>query len=248
VTPAPAPVAPKPVVTATPEPAKKKDLVASALASGKLDCFVKAIDKPLENATLFAPVDEACTKIDPARRGKVIRHHIVPGKTLVASDFSAEGGDVPTLDGSVYVRMDGGEIYVDDLRVIARIEAANGIIYALPEAIDPDAPPDVRARIARISPSFSKLVEQSGILDGAGPFTVFVPTDAALGALVPPIDAKKIVSRHATRGRVAAADLPKLKTLKMLAGADIAPSDLRVVRPPSNAKNGLVYVVDAIVK
>jgi hypothetical protein len=33
----------------------------------------------------------------------------------------------------------------------------------------------------------------------------------------------------------------------MLAGADIAPSELRVVRAPSNAKNGLVYVIDAIV-
>lgn len=236
---------PRPEPVASVPPAQKKDLVASAIASGKLACFVDALQgTTIASGTLFAPVDDACTKIDPQKRAKLARHHVIDGKVL--ADFPNEGVDVPTMDGSLFVRAEGGEIYVDDLRVLARIEADNGIIYALPEAIDPESPPELRARLERISPSFAKLADESHVLEGPGPFTVFVP--ASLDALKPPIDAKKIVSRHATRGRIAAADLPKLKTLKMLAGADIAPSDLHVVRGPSNAKSGLVYVIDAIVK
>jgi uncharacterized surface protein with fasciclin (FAS1) repeats len=234
--------------TTKPAPPKKKELVESALASGKLNLFVEALKgTAIESGTFFAPTDDAFATIEPARRSKLALHHVVLGKVLRETEFPPEGADIPTSDGTISVRAEGGEMWVDDLRVIARIEAANGIIYAIGGVVDPAAPPDVRARIQRMSPSFATLVQQSGLLDGPGPFTVFIPNDAALGTLVPPIDPKKIVSRHASRGVIASADLPKLRTLRMLSGPDLATSSVHVLRG-SPAKNGMVYVIDAVLK
>lgn len=241
---------PKPApTTAKPEPPKKKDVLEVALASGKLGLFVAALKgTTIESGTLFAPTDDAFQAIDASRRRALALHHVVLGKVLRAEEFPAEGAEIPTSDGTLVVRSEDGEVYVDDLRVIARIEASNGIVYAIGGVVDPASPPDVRTRIERINPSFAGLVKQANLLDGPGPFTVFVPTEAAMNALAPPIDAKKIVSRHVARGEIASADLPKLKTLRMLAGAHVAPSTIHIVRLPSPAKNGAVYAIDAVLK
>lgn len=230
------------------EPPKKKDVLEVARASGKLGLFVAALDPIVESGTLFAPTDEFFQAVEPARRKSIAKHHVVVGKILHAEEFPAEGAEIPTSDGTLIVRSENGEMYVDDLRVIARIEASNGIVYAIGGVVDPSAPPDLRTRIERINPSFAALVTRAGLVDGPGPFTVFVPTEAAMASLAPPIDAKKIASRHVTRGAIASQDLPKLKTLRMLAGPDLATSSVHVVRLPSPAKNGVVFVIDAVLK
>jgi len=84
--------------------------------------------------------------------------------------------------------------------------------------------------------SFSTLVaavKAAGLVDtlkGAGPFTVFAPTDEAFAKLPDgTVDAllkdipklKKILTYHVVSGKVMAADVVKLKSAKTVEGSDV---------------------------
>jgi uncharacterized surface protein with fasciclin (FAS1) repeats len=103
-------------------------------------------------------------------------------------------------------------------------------------------------------------------LKGAGPFTVFAPTDEAFGKLpagtldsllkdIPKLTA--ILKYHVLDGKVAAADVVKLdgKTAKTLNGAELKVSTtggvklngkVNVTKTDIAASNGLIHVVDAV--
>ena len=104
-------------------------------------------------------------------------------------------------------------------------------------------------------------------LKGTGPFTVFAPTDeafaklpaATLNDLLKPENKAKlqrILTYHVVAGRVAAADVVKLRTAKAVSGDSI---DIRtnggmvmvdnahVVKTDINASNGIIHVIDAVI-
>ena len=104
-------------------------------------------------------------------------------------------------------------------------------------------------------------------LKGTGPFTVFAPTDeafaklpaATLNDLLKPENKAKlqrILTYHVVAGRVAAADVVKLRTVKAVSGDSI---DIRtnggmvmvdnahVVKTDINASNGIIHVIDAVI-
>lgn len=139
------------------------------------------------------------------------------------------------------------------------------------EAPAPVAPKDV-VDIAIGSPDHTTLVEAvkaAGLVEtlkGAGPFTIFAPTNAAFSALPagtvesllkPESKAKltSILTYHVVAGAVKAADLKdgqKVKTLQgeeltvsikdgkvMINGANVTAADLE-------GSNGVVHVIDAV--
>ena len=117
--------------------------------------------------------------------------------------------------------------------------------------------------------SFSTLVtaiKAAGLVDtlkGAGPFTVFAPTDEAFAKLpagtveallqdLPKL--KKILTYHVVSGKVMAADVVKLKSAKTVEGSDVKidasngvkVNDSTVVTPDVAADNGVIHVIDAV--
>ena len=106
-----------------------------------------------------------------------------------------------------------------------------------------------------------------GTLKGAGPFTVFAPTDAAFAklpagtveTLLKPENKDKltaILTYHVVPGRVMAADVGKLKEAKtvngkMLAvstkGSDVMINDAKVTATDITATNGVIHVVDSVI-
>lgn len=104
-------------------------------------------------------------------------------------------------------------------------------------------------------------------LQGAGPFTVFAPTDAAFAKLPPgtveallkdKVKLAAILKYHVLSGNVPAADVIKAKALKpaTLNGAtlDIKVVDGKVhvnnatvVTPDVHASNGVIHVIDTVV-
>jgi uncharacterized surface protein with fasciclin (FAS1) repeats len=104
-------------------------------------------------------------------------------------------------------------------------------------------------------------------LKGAGPFTVFAPTDEAFAKLpagtldgllkdLPKLTA--ILKYHVAAGKVMAADVVKLdgKTARMLSGADIMVSTtggvkinstVNVTKTDIACSNGVIHVVDAVI-
>ncbi len=106
-----------------------------------------------------------------------------------------------------------------------------------------------------------------GTLKGAGPFTVFAPTDAAFAKLPagtvedllkPQNKAKlqRILTYHVVSGRVMAADVVKLKSAKAVSGDSITVAvsngtvrvdNATVTSTDIAASNGVIHVIDSVI-
>jgi uncharacterized surface protein with fasciclin (FAS1) repeats len=104
------------------------------------------------------------------------------------------------------------------------------------------------------------------ILKGTGPFTLFAPTDDAFGKLpkgvvdellkdIPKL--KKILSYHVLTGKVMAAAITKMKTIKTVEGSKIkinVPIDIKNVKVNDSivttfdvaADNGVIHIIDTV--
>ena len=128
--------------------------------------------------------------------------------------------------------------------------------------------------VAAGNPDFSTLVAAvtaAGLgetLSGAGPFTVFAPTNAAFAALpagtldsllLPENKAKlaAILTYHVVPGKVMAADLPTTATdvatangkmISVVAGADGATvNGAKVIAADVAASNGVIHAINAVI-
>ncbi|MET0742568.1 MAG: fasciclin domain-containing protein [Microvirga sp.] len=106
-----------------------------------------------------------------------------------------------------------------------------------------------------------------GTLKGAGPFTVFAPTDAAFAklpagtveTLLKPENKDKLIAiltYHVVPGRVMAADVGKLREAKTVngkmltvstKGSDVMINDAKVTTADIAASNGVIHVVDTVI-
>jgi uncharacterized surface protein with fasciclin (FAS1) repeats len=104
-------------------------------------------------------------------------------------------------------------------------------------------------------------------LKGAGPFTVFAPTDDAFAKLPkgtvedllkPENKAKlvKILTYHVVPGKVLAADVVKLSSAKTVEGSEakitvkdgkVMVDNANVVKTDISACNGVIHVIDAVI-
>lgn len=118
--------------------------------------------------------------------------------------------------------------------------------------------------------SFSTLVaavKAANLVDtlkGAGPFTVFAPTDEAFAKLPEgTVDAllkdipklKKILTYHVVSGKVMASDVVKLKSAKTVEGSDVKinasnggvkVNDSKVSTADVAADNGVIHIIDTV--
>lgn len=117
--------------------------------------------------------------------------------------------------------------------------------------------------------SFSTLVaavKAAGLVDtlkGAGPFTVFAPTDEAFAKLPDgTVDAllkdipklKQILTYHVVSGKVMAADVVKLKSATTVEGSDVKidasngvkVNDSTVITPDVATDNGVIHIIDTV--
>lgn len=117
--------------------------------------------------------------------------------------------------------------------------------------------------------SFNTLVaavKAAGLVDtlkGAGPFTVFAPTDDAFAKLpAGTVDSllkdlpklKKILTYHVVSGKVMAADVVKLKSATTVEGSDVKIdaskgvkiNDSTVTTPDVATDNGVIHIIDTV--
>jgi uncharacterized surface protein with fasciclin (FAS1) repeats len=100
-------------------------------------------------------------------------------------------------------------------------------------------------------------------LKGAGPFTVFAPTDEAFAKLpAGTVEAllkdkqrlSAVLTYHVVPGRVMAADVVKLKSAKTVQGGNLAiradngvtVDGVSVVKADVQASNGVIHVIDTV--
>jgi len=117
--------------------------------------------------------------------------------------------------------------------------------------------------------TLAAALDAAGLVDtlkGAGPFTVFAPTDAAFAklpagtveTLLKPENKAKltaILTYHVVPGKVMAADVTKLKEAKTVSGAPVAIkvvggsvmlNDAKVTATDIAASNGVIHVIDTV--
>lgn len=117
--------------------------------------------------------------------------------------------------------------------------------------------------------TLAKALQAAGLVDtlkGHGPFTVFAPTDEAfaklpagtLDDLLKPENKEKlkaILLYHVVSGKVTAAKVMKMKSVKTLEGKDLKISvengkvmvnNATVVKPDVMASNGVIHVIDTV--
>ena len=118
--------------------------------------------------------------------------------------------------------------------------------------------------------TLAKALQAAGLIEtlkGAGPFTVFAPTDDAfaklpegtLETLLKPENKQKlqrILTYHVVPGKVKASDVVKLQSAKAVSGDTIAIAarnggvtvdHARVVQTDIEASNGVIHVLDAVI-
>lgn len=117
--------------------------------------------------------------------------------------------------------------------------------------------------------TLAAALQAAGLVDtlkGAGPFTVFAPTDAAFAALpagtvenlLKPENREKLVAiltYHVVPGRVTASQVAGMKAARTVEGGDIAirasggavtVDGARVVGADVTASNGVIHVIDKV--
>jgi uncharacterized surface protein with fasciclin (FAS1) repeats len=115
--------------------------------------------------------------------------------------------------------------------------------------------------------TLTKAVQAAGLVDtlsGAGPFTVFAPTDEAFAKLpagtienllrnIPML--KSVLTYHVVAGKMMAADVVKQKSLATVQGQNISVdirdgvkvNDAKVIKADIAADNGVIHVIDKVI-
>jgi uncharacterized surface protein with fasciclin (FAS1) repeats len=138
------------------------------------------------------------------------------------------------------------------------------------------APTKNIVQLAQATPDLSILVEAviaaklDGTLSGAGPFTVFAPTNAAFAALLTELKIDKaalladtalltkVLTYHVVSGKVLKADIPFGKPITTLQGQTITIDTSAVITDASArtskitatdilATNGVVHLIDKVI-
>jgi transforming growth factor-beta-induced protein len=277
-TPPPAPTAtPLPEPTATPEP-MLKDIVDTAVADGRFTTLVAAVGaaelvdtlKGEGPFTVFAPTDDAFAALPagtvdellkPENKQKltdILLYHVVSG-SVMAADVTALTSATTVLGKDVAVKVDMGNVYINESKVIITdIATSNGVIHVidavlLPPSDDAMMEKNTIVDIAVADGRFTTLVaavtaaELVETLSGEGPFTVFAPTDDAFAALpAGTVDSlllpenkqqlTDILLYHVVSGKVMAADVVTLTSAPTVFGKDVTVT----------VKDGKVFLNDTV--
>ncbi|MFS4415153.1 fasciclin domain-containing protein [Maribacter sp. 2307ULW6-5] len=224
----------------------------------------------------------------------ILTYHVAAGARVESGDLT-DGGTITTLEGStVTVSLDGGAGFVDAAGETATVisadnNALNGVIHIIDKVLLPqaalDALEDVLLQsitdLAIATPDLSILVEAliaadadlPNTLRGAGPFTVFAPTNAAFAEFlednnfsglgdIPTEVLQQVLLNHVVSGNVMSTDLtegyistlstagPGERNLSMYVDLDDGVElngGADVITADVKAINGVVHIVDEVI-
>ena len=235
--------------------------------------------------TLFAPTDEAFDALGlgtrqainavPLEKLKAILLYHVLGSKVLAAQVPLTYTELNMLSNQkAYVIRSGAGVFINGTPVVsADIEAKSAVIHAIDRVLLP--PEGNIVEVAAANPSFTYLVaavQRAGLVNalaGAGPLTVFAPTNQAfidagfptiasiqaapVSALIP------ILTYHVFAGRAFSSDLSNGQMLTMLSGgmttisltngvqidgANSAPSN--IIQADILATNGVIHAIDKV--
>ena len=273
------------------EKAVEKDIVDTAVAAGSFRTLAAALQaaglvealKGEGPFTVFAPTDEAFAKLPkgtvedllkPEKKAKltaILKYHVVKGE--VKADQVVTLDNATTLNGQrVDIKVEESKVKLDKATVTkADIACSNGVIHVIDTVLMP-ATDDIVDTAVKAG-SFNTLaaaLKAAGLVDalkGAGPFTVFAPTDAAfaklpketLANLLKPENKDQLIAilkYHVVEGRVYSDQAVKLTSAKTLNGQSfkIAKGEkgwmidnANLAKLDIETSNGVIHVIDSVI-
>ena len=243
-----------------------------------------ALDGVLSGAgpfTLFAPTDAAFNLLpagtitallnDIPQLTDILKHHVVADSVM--SGMLSNGQVVTTLLGTdITVTINSSGVFIDNAQVtVADLVADNGVVHVIDAVLLPPTPPtNTIYDIVSNSPDHTTLktaidaCELDAVLSGAGPFTLFAPTDAAFNLLpagtvtalindIPQLT--NILKHHVVADSVMSGMLSNGQVVTTLLGTDITVTinssgvfidNAQVTVADLVADNGVVHVIDAV--
>jgi transforming growth factor-beta-induced protein len=272
----------------TEEPAGPGNLAAVLQADGRFGTLLTAVGEAELGAalsgddklTVLAPTDAAFAALpegalaallaDKAKLADVLTYHVVAGdvraETVVtlkrATALNGVDFSIAATEAGVTLN---GTVKVTETDIVA----GNGVIHVLDAVL---LPPGNIVEIAAASADFETLVTAvtaAGLADdlaGAGPFTVFAPTDAAFealpeGALEALLADEAALGRtlgaHVVNGKVYADGVVAASPLATLAtefGLDVTVVEgkvfvegAEVIMTDIIARNGVIHVISSVI-
>ncbi len=268
-------------------PATVVDVVVNSENHNTLEAAVLAagLAGTLQGAgpfTVFAPTDAAFAVLpagtveslleDPSGAlTNILLYHVVSGKTM-SSDLS-DGQMIKTVFGKdVKVMITADGVFINNAKVtVADIEAENGVVHVIDAVLLPPALPATVVDVVVNSENHNTLEAAvlaaglAGTLQGAGPFTVFAPTDAAFAALPsgtvesllkdPSGALTDILLYHVVSGKAMSSDLSDGQMIETVLGKDVTViisdkgvyiNNSKVTVTNIEAENGIVHIIDAV--
>jgi transforming growth factor-beta-induced protein len=249
---------------------------------------------PTDDAFAKLPAGTVENLLKPENKDQlvaILTYHVVAGSVKAADVVKLSSAK--TVNGAdVKITVSGSSVKVNDANVVTTdIMASNGVIHVIDAVILPPAAPtptlpQTGAAYAPVDQASKDIVDTAvgagtfktlaaalgaaGLVDtlkGAGPFTVFAPTDDAFAklpagtvdTLLKPENKDQLVAiltYHVVAGSVLAADVVKLTSAKTVNGAEVKitvsgssvkVNDANVVTTDILASNGVIHVIDAVI-
>ncbi len=266
-------------------PATVVDIVVNSENHNTLEAAVVAagLVETLQGAgpfTVFAPTDAAFAALpagtveallaDIPALTDILLYHVVGAKAMSSS--LSNGQEITTVLGKdIKVTINENGVFINNAKVtVADLEAENGVVHVIDAVLLPPTMPATVADIVVNSENHNTLeaaVVAAGLvetLQGAGPFTVFAPTDAAFAALpagtvealladIPALT--DILLYHVVGAKALSSSLSNGQEITTVLGKDIKVTinengvfinNAKVTVADLEAENGVVHVIDAV--
>jgi len=225
----------------------------------------------------FADANAMVTALPASALQSILTYHVVSGRKL-AADLSTGGATQATaysfagaparlnFDFSSGVKITDAALTTATVST-ANVAASNGVIHVVDKVLVPPGVLNV-VQMAQANPQFSSLVSAvvaanlQGTLSGAGPFTVFAPTNAAFAAApqgLTPAQLRTVLTYHVVSGQVLSTQIPFGSPVATVAGQNIVinagtpptirdttATAARITAVDVRASNGVIHVVDKV--
>lgn len=228
----------------------------------------------------FANASAMVTALPADTLKSILSYHVLPTRKS-AADLAAGGASQSTLysfggsAAALKLSTTGGVTLTDAALTTARvtsadIAAANGVVHAVDKVLVPPGVLNV-VQMARVNPLFSSLVgavasaDLVNTLSGAGPFTVFAPTNDAFAAIasttagLSKTQLQTVLTYHVLASQVLAAQIPfgtpvatvAGQTIRINAGSpptitDTTATPAGIVATDVRASNGVIHVIGKV--
>lgn len=275
-----------------------KDIVDTAVGAGSFKTLVAAVQAAgLESTlrgpgpfTVFAPTDTAFGNVPKfltdklltapykGELGLILKYHVVSGSVKAADILGKQSSPATVAGANLAIDGNGGKVVINKGVNVTTpdVLASNGVIHVIDGVLLPTIK-DTAVNYDDGTTTFKTLVaaltagELADTLGGAGPFTVFAPTDAAfakipkatLDSLLLPANKAQlqaILKLHVISGNPVYAKDVAAGTVTTLGGPvtiTITGSDVelsasggaksKVILTDLPASNGVTHVIDTVI-